>query len=78
MLRFDFHRLKELRKQNRMSQQDTAERMHCKASNISRWELGKTPISAEKLACLADIYGDNRIQDFFVNIFSTEEKRNEK
>lgn len=69
MILFDFGRLREMRKRNLMSQQEAAERMHCTASCISRWELGKTPITADDLAALIEVYNDENWQDYFVTTF---------
>lgn len=66
MYRFDFGRLRQLRKKKKMYQRDVAKKIGCTASSISKAELGETAITAEDLARLASIYEDDRISDFFV------------
>ena len=66
MYRFNFGRLRQLRKKKKMYQRDVATKMGCTASSISKVELGETAITAEDLARLASIYEDDRMSDFFV------------
>src|SRR5207248_2276725 len=48
--------LRELRRQNRLSQKEVAARMRCSKAKISRLELGQLPNYHEFLALL-DLYG---------------------
>ena len=73
MLIFDNNRLRELRKANRLKQEDVARMLGCSPSMISRWELGSNPITADKLARLIAIYHDKNIADFFIQTFKGEE-----
>ena len=73
MVIFDANRLRELRKKNRLKQEDVARMLGCSTSMISRWELGSTPITADKLARLIEIYHDENIADFFIQTHKGED-----
>ena len=73
MIVFDANRLRELRKKNRLKQEDVARMLGCAPSMISRWELGSTPITADKLARLIAIYHDENVADFFIQTLKGEE-----
>ncbi len=78
MIIFDANHLWELRRAKGLSQYEIAKLMNCNTSTISNWELSKSKITAEKLAKLANIYGVNHMENFFINTFDMEEKDNEK
>lgn len=69
MIVFDANRLRELRKKNHLKQGDVANILGCAPSMISRFELGETSITVDKLARLIEIYHDDNVADFFVRTF---------
>ncbi len=66
MIFLDYGVLKSYRKKMKWKQSDVAKKMNCTAATISRWELGITPITAEDLARMADIYEIKDMREFFV------------
>ena len=51
------HRLKELRKEKKLSQKEIAKEMSISEKTLSRWENGESQIKQEKAKQLADIFG---------------------
>lgn len=50
------NRIRELRKQNKMTQLDLADRLNVEFSNVSKWELGKNNPSTELIQKIAIIF----------------------
>lgn len=50
------NRIRELRKQNKMTQLDLADRLNVEFSNVSKWELGKNNPSMELIQKIAIIF----------------------
>ncbi|HEL2301951.1 helix-turn-helix domain-containing protein [Streptococcus suis] len=51
------HRLRELRKEKHMTQEELANAIHVTKLTISNWENDKHPIKSEKVSTLADYFG---------------------
>ena len=51
------NRLKELRKEKKLSQKEIAQEMSISEKTLSRWENGESQIKQEKAKQLADIFG---------------------
>lgn len=63
---FNFGRLRFLRKQHHMTQEQVATLLGCRGATISNWELGLTCISVNDLLKISEIYNDDNFSDFFV------------
>jgi transcriptional regulator with XRE-family HTH domain len=50
-------KLREIREQRHLSQEDTAERMHISQSAYARFELSKTKVDLERLEHFAEVMG---------------------
>ena len=59
-------RIKELRNENRMTQQEVANYLHIDRSNYSKYELGKLDLSIEIVVNLSKLY--NVSSDYILNI----------
>ena len=64
MLKFDFGKLREWRKDKGYSQAQVAEKIDRSAATISKWELGTTSIPTEDFVKLVSLY-DANIDDAF-------------
>lgn len=64
MLKFDFGKLREWRKDKGYSQAQVAEKINRSAASISKWELGTTSIPTEDFVKLISLY-DANIGDAF-------------
>ncbi|TDE72501.1 XRE family transcriptional regulator [Streptococcus vicugnae] len=53
------NRLKELRKEKKLTQQELAEKINVTKLTVSNWESGKHEIKADKAQELADFFGVN-------------------
>lgn len=73
---FDYGRLRRLRKRAKMSQKEVADYLHCSPPVISKVELGEVAVTAERLAELATVYGDDEPQKFFVRTIERGKKKN--
>lgn len=63
---FNFGRLRTLRKQKHMTQEEAGTLLGCCGATISNWELGITCISVNDLLKISEIYRDDNFFDFFV------------
>ena len=66
MLMFDFDRLRRLRKQRYLTQQEAGALLGYSAATIGRYERGDVEIPVAELVRIANVYGDKNIQNFFV------------
>ena len=66
MLMFDFDRLRRLRKQRYMTQQEAGALLGYSAATIGRYERGDVEIPVAELVRIANVYGDKNVQNFFV------------
>lgn len=51
------NRLRQLRKENKSSQEDIAKKVNISVKTVSRWENGETTIKQDKAQALADFFG---------------------
>ena len=66
------HNLIELRKQNKLTQMELAEKLNFSNKSISKWESGEAIPSVEVLQKLANLFGVTL--DYFVNITHSEKE----
>lgn len=66
-MRFDYTGLKRMRKKNYLKQCEVGKMMHCSTSNICKWELGKIRLGVDEFVKLAEIYGIDDFNGFFVD-----------
>lgn len=66
MIEFNFGQLRELRRAHHWKQEDVGDKMCCTGPNISKMECGVSHVTASDLARLADIYGVEDMNVFFV------------
>ncbi|MEG0367706.1 MAG: helix-turn-helix transcriptional regulator, partial [Coprobacillus sp.] len=63
-------KLLELRKKNRLSQQELADQLNVSRQSISKWELGETQPDINNIIALSDIYNvstDYLLKDTIIN-----------
>lgn len=77
MVKFDYGKLKDMRREKGLTIAEVAERMGCAPATISRWELGLSAISAESFAKLASLYGGKVDEAFYRSLVDHDEKYQE-
>lgn len=70
MILFDFDRLRRLRKYKNISQNDAGKLLGYAGATVGRYERGDVDISVKELIRVANVYGDNNFQNFFVERIS--------
>ena len=66
-----YQRIKDLREDSDLSQQDLAEELHCSQQAYSRYELGQRDIPSEILIHLSHFYSTSR--DFLLGLTDVKE-----
>lgn len=67
---FDFSKLRELRKDNHLTQKAAGKLVGCTGPTVGRWERGEISITVEDLVKIADIYKVNDFSSFFAERLS--------
>lgn len=66
MILFDFDRLRRLRKQKHLTQNDAGNLFGYAGDTVGRYERGDIPISVTELIRFSEVYGDKHFHNFFV------------